>query len=69
MLKNLFCEEISAEYEFKSEKFKGCTDRLKLLNINNSDLSGNTLEFKTLITDASTLTSIYIVLYIPDGIR
>ena len=26
----LFCEEISAEYEFKSEKFKGGIDRLKI---------------------------------------
>ena len=26
MLKSLFCEEISAEYEFKSEKFKGSID-------------------------------------------
>ena len=30
MLKSLFCEEISAEYEFKSEKFKGSIDRLKI---------------------------------------
>ena len=64
MLKSLFCEEILAEYEFKSEKFKGSIDRLKL---NNSDLSGNTMEFQN-ITDAPTVTSIYIVLYIPDGI-
>ena len=47
MLKSLFCEEILAEYEFESEKFKGSIDRRKL---NNSDLSANTLEFKTLPT-------------------
>ena len=41
------CEDISAEYEFKSEKFKGIPIDLKL---NNIDLSGNTTEFKTLPT-------------------
>ena len=30
MLKSLFCEDISAEYEFKSAKFKGGIDRLKI---------------------------------------
>ena len=29
MLKSLFCEDISVEYEFKSVTFKGVTDRLK----------------------------------------
>ena len=38
MLKNLFCEDISVEYEFKSLKFKGVVDRLIM---NNLDLSGN----------------------------
>ena len=28
MLKNLFCEDISVEYEFKSVKLKGLVDRL-----------------------------------------
>ena len=37
MLKNLFCEDISVEYEFKSVKFKGVVDRLIM---NNLDLSG-----------------------------
>ena len=45
MLKNLFCEDISVEYEFKSVKFKGVVDRLIM---NNLDLSGNITEFKTL---------------------
>ena len=26
----MFSEDISAEYEFKSEKFKGCINRLKI---------------------------------------
>ena len=29
MIKSLFCEDISVEYEFKSVKFKGVIDRLK----------------------------------------
>ena len=45
MLKSLFCEDISVEYEFKSVKFKGSP-----LKINNLYLSGNTTEFKTLPT-------------------
>ena len=46
-VKKFVCEDISAEYEFESEKFKGGTIDLKL---NNLDLSGNTAEFKTLPT-------------------
>ena len=56
MLKSLFCEDISVEYELKSEKFKGGIDRLKL---NNLDLSGNTTEFKTLPTCLRTYQYIY----------
>ena len=44
-VKKFVCEDISAEYEFESEKFKGVPIDLKL---NNLDLSGNTTEFKTL---------------------
>ena len=47
MSKNMFCEDISVEYEFKSVKFKGVVDRLIM---NNLDLSGNITEFKTLPT-------------------
>ena len=47
MLKSLFCEDISVEYEFKSVKFKGDIDPLKM---NNLYLSGNTTEFKILPT-------------------
>ena len=43
-VKKFVCEEISAEYEFESVKFKGGTHRLRI------DLSGNTTEFKTLPT-------------------
>ena len=43
-VKKFVCEDISAEYEFESEKFKGIPIDLKL---NNLDLSGNTTEFKT----------------------
>ena len=62
MLKNLFGADISVEYEFKSVKFKGVVDRLIM---NNLDLSGNIIQN---ITDAPTFTSIYIDLYIRDGI-
>ena len=44
-VKKFFCEDISVEFEFKSEKFKGCVDLLEV--ISNLDLSGNTTEFKT----------------------
>ena len=54
-VKSLFCEVISAEYEFNSVKFKGVSIDLEM---NNLDLRGNTTEFKTL----------YIDLYIRDGI-
>ena len=33
MSKNLFCEDISVEYEFKSVKFKGVVDRLIMNNL------------------------------------
>ena len=33
MIKSLYCEDISVEYEFKSEKFKGCIDQLKVKRI------------------------------------
>ena len=46
-VKKFVCEDISAEYEFESEKCKGVPIDLKL---NNLDPSGNTTEFKTLPT-------------------
>ena len=46
-VKKFVCEDISAEYELESEKFKGVPIDLKLSNL---DLSGNTTEFKTLPT-------------------
>ena len=53
MLKSLFCEDISVEYEFSHFSLY---------------LSGNTTEFKTLPTRPRYIfTSIYIVLYIRDG--
>ena len=30
MLKSLFCDDVSVEYELKSEKFKGGIDQLKI---------------------------------------
>ena len=43
-VKKFVCENVSAEYEFKSEKFGGVSIDLKLSNL---DLvSGNTTEFK-----------------------
>ena len=59
MFKNLFCEDISVEYEFKSVKFKGVVDRLIM---NNLDLSGNITEFKTLPTRPRSHR--YILIYI-----
>ena len=63
MLKSLFCEVISVEYEFNSVKFKGLSINLKM---NDLDLRENN-EIQS-ITDAPTFTSIYIDLYIRDGI-
>ena len=63
MLKSLFCKDISVEYKFKSEKFKGVSIDL---NLNNLVLSGNSYNGIQKIADAPTLT--YIVLYIRDGI-
>ena len=63
MLKSLFCEVISVEYEFNSVKFKGLSIDLKM---NDLDLRGN--NGIQSITDAPTFTSIYIDLYIRDGI-
>ena len=65
-VKKFVCDDISAEYEFESDKFRGVLIDLKL---NNLDLSGNTTEFKSQnITDVPTFRSIYIVLYIRGGI-
>ena len=47
-VKKFVCEDISAEYEFESEKFKGGGGVPIDLNLSNLDLSGNTTEFKTL---------------------
>ena len=55
MLKSLFCEVISVEYEFNSVKFKGGID----LKMNNLDLRGNTTEFKTLPTRPRSHRYIY----------
>ena len=63
MLKSLFCEVISVEYEFNSVKFKGLSIDLKM---NDLDLREN--NGIQSITDAPTFTSIYIELYIRDGI-
>ena len=43
MLKSLYCEDISVEYEFKSVKFKEVIDRLKMKTQRNS---GNTTDSK-----------------------
>ena len=60
MIKSLYCEDISEEYEFKSEKFKGCIDQLKVKCIR-PKWKHNGIQN---ITDAPTLTSIYILIYI-----
>ena len=59
-VKKFVCEDISAEYEFESEKFKGVPIDLKL---NNLDTSGNTAEFKTLPTRPRSL-SLYCFIYL-----
>ena len=62
----MFCEDISVEYEFKLEKFRGVS-----IDLNNVDLSGNAKRnrVQNTITDARTLTSIYIDFYIlRDGV-
>ena len=55
----MFCEDISVEYEFKLEKFRGGGVSIDL---NNLDLSGNTTEFKTLPTRPRSHR--YILIYI-----
>ena len=68
MLKSLFCEVISVEYEFNSVKFKGGSIDLKM---NNLDLRGNTTEFKTIDSKHYRRAHVhidYIDLYIRDGI-
>ena len=64
MLKSLFCEAFSVEYEFNSVKFKGGIDRLKNEQFRPS-WKHNGIQN---ITNAPTFTSIYIDLYIRDGI-
>ena len=64
MLKNLFCEDISVEYEFKSVKFKGVVDRL-----NNLDLSGNITEFKTLPTRPRSHRYILIYIFAMESVK
>ena len=56
-VKKFVCKNISAEYEFESEKFKGggypSLVPINLfidLKLNDLDLSGNATEFKTLPT-------------------
>ena len=64
MLKSLFCDDVSVEYELKSEKFKGGIDQLKI-KLFGSKGKHNGIQN---IADAPTLTSIYIDLHIRDGI-
>ena len=59
-VKKFVCEDISAEYEFESEKFKGVPIDLKL---NGLDLRGNTTEFKTLPTRPRLHIDIYCFIY------
>ena len=66
MLKNLFCEDISVEYEFKSVKFKGVVDRLIR---NNLDLSGNITEFKTLPTRPRSHRYILIYIFAMESVK
>ena len=63
MLGSLFCEDISVEYEFKSVKFKGGIDRLKNEQFRSTWKHNGIQNF----TDAPTFASIYIDLYIRDG--
>ena len=66
MLKNLFCEDISVEYEFKCVKFKGVVDRLIM---NNLDLSGNITEFKTLPTRPRSHRYILIYIFAMESVK
>ena len=66
MLKNLFCEDISVEYEFKSLKFKGVVDRLIM---NNLYLSGNITEFKTLPTRPRSYRYILIYIFAMESVK
>ena len=66
MLKSLFCEVISVEYEFNSVKFKGVSIDLK---INNLDLRGNTTEFKTLPTRPRSHRYILIYIFAMESVK
>ena len=66
MLKSLFCEVISVEYEFNSVKFKGGSIDLKM---NNLDLRGNTMEFKTLPTRPRSHRHILIYIFAMESVK
>ena len=66
MLKSLFCEVISVEYEFNSVKFKGVSIDLKM---NNLDLRGNTTEFKTLPTRPRSHRYILIYIFVMASVK
>ena len=66
MLESLFVKIFQQDMSLSQRNLiKGVPIDLKL---NKLELSGNTTEFITLPTDEPTLTSIYIVLCIRDGI-
>ena len=66
MLKSLFCEGISVEYEFKSVKFKGVSIDLKM---NDLDLRGNTKEFKTSPTRSRSHRYILIYIFAMESVK
>ena len=65
MLKSLFCEVISVEYEFNSVKFKGAID----LKMNKLDLRGNTTELKTLPTRPRSHRYILICIFAMESVQ
>ena len=62
MLKSLFCEVISMEYEFNSVKSMD-------LKMNNLDLRGNTTEFKTLPTRPRSHRYILIYIFAMESVK
>ena len=66
MLKSLFCEDISVEYEFKSVKFKGVSIDLKM---NNLDLRGKHYGIQNIPTRPRSHRYILIYVFVMESVK
>ena len=69
MLKSWFFEDISVEYEFKSEKFKGGGGGIVDLKLNNLESSGKTTKFKTLPTLPRSYRYLLIYIFAMESVK